>query len=393
VLPGDGLNIIHGDLDAFYATVEQRDNPVLRGKPVIVGGDPDSRGVVATCSYEARRYGVKSAMPLAQALRLCPDGVFLPVNMKLYRQASRQVMAIMASYSPLFEPLSIDEAFLDVSGCEALFGSADKIAREIKQRVYQENGLTISMGVSYNKFLAKLATELGKPDGFYVIDRENMFDLLTTLPVSYIWGVGSKTMRILEKLDIRTIGDLRDTPHHILEKKLGSSAALFLNLAQGIDDRKVEPDRARKSMGKEITFDQDVNDPEYLGTVILDFAGQLARHLRRLNLQARTVTVKVKYQNFQTITRTKALPEPTNAELVFNQAAQELLSRLNLTNVQVRLVGLSLGNLCPKDAFEQGLLFDQPGRLENQQLEQALDQIRDRFGEKIITRASLLENK
>ena len=393
MLPGDGLNIIHGDLDAFYATVEQRDNPVLRGKPVIVGGDPDSRGVVATCSYEARRYGVKSAMPLAQALRLCPDGVFLPVNMKLYRQASRQVMAIMASYSPLFEPLSIDEAFLDVSGCEALFGSADKIAREIKQRVYQENGLTISMGVSYNKFLAKLATELGKPDGFYVIDRENMFDLLTTLPVSYIWGVGSKTMRILEKLDIRTIGDLRDTPHHILEKKLGSSAALFLNLAQGIDDRKVEPDRARKSMGKEITFDQDVNDPEYLGTVMLDFAGQLARHLRRLNLQARTVTVKVKYQNFQTITRTKALPEPTNAELVFNQAAQELLSRLNLTNVQVRLVGLSLGNLCPKDAFEQGLLFDQPGRLENQQLEQALDQIRDRFGEKIITRASLLENK
>lgn len=393
MLPGDGLNIIHGDLDAFYATVEQRDNPVLRGKPVIVGGDPDSRGVVATCSYEARRYGVKSAMPLAQALRLCPDGVFLPVNMKLYRQASRQVMAIMASYSPLFEPLSIDEAFLDVSGCEALFGSADKIAREIKQRVYQENGLTISMGVSYNKFLAKLATELGKPDGFYVIDRENMFDLLTTLPVSYIWGVGSKTMRILEKLDIRTIGDLRDTPHHILEKKLGSSAALFLNLAQGIDDRKVEPDRARKSMGKEITFDQDVNDPEYLGTVILDFAGQLARHLRRLNLQARTVTVKVKYQNFQTITRTKALPEPTNAELAFNQAAQELLSRLNLTNVQVRLVGLSLGNLCPKDAFEQGLLFDQPGRLENQQLEQALDQIRDRFGEKIITRASLLENK
>ena len=393
MLPGDGLNIIHGDLDAFYATVEQRDNPVLRGKPVIVGGDPDSRGVVATCSYEARRYGVKSAMPLAQALRLCPDGVFLPVNMKLYRQASRQVMAIMASYSPLFEPLSIDEAFLDVSGCEALFGSADKIAREIKQRVYQENGLTISMGVSYNKFLAKLATELGKPDGFYVIDRENMFDLLTTLPVSYIWGVGSKTMRILEKLDIRTIGDLRDTPHHILEKKLGSSAALFLNLAQGIDDRKVEPDRARKSMGKEITFDQDVNDPEYLGTVMLDFAGQLARHLRRLNLQARTVTVKVKYQNFQTITRTKALPEPTNAELAFNQAAQELLSRLNLTNVQVRLVGLSLGNLCPKDAFEQGLLFDQPGRLENQQLEQALDQIRDRFGEKIITRASLLENK
>lgn len=393
MLPGDGLNIIHGDLDAFYAAVEQRDNPVLRGKPVIVGGNPDSRGVVATCSYEARRYGVKSAMPLAQALRLCPDGVFLPVNMKLYRQASRQVMAIMASYSPLFEPLSIDEAFLDVSGCEALFGSADKIAREIKQRVYQENGLTISMGVSYNKFLAKLATELGKPDGFYVIDRENMFDLLTTLPVSYIWGVGSKTMRILEKLDIRTIGDLRDTPYHILEKKLGSSAALFLNLAQGIDDRKVEPDRARKSMGKEITFDQDVNDPEYLGTVILDFAGQLARHLRRLNLQARTVTVKVKYQNFRTITRTKALPEPTNAELVFNQAAQELLSRLNLTHVQVRLVGLSLGNLCPNDAFEQGLLFDQPARLENQQLEQALDQIRDRFGEKIITRASLLENK
>jgi len=385
------LNIIHGDMDAFFAAVEQRDNPSLRGQPVIVGGDPDSRGVVSTCSYEARRYGVKSAMPLAQAVRLCPQGIFLPVNMKLYQQVSRQVIAIMASYTPLVEQLSIDEAFLDVSGCTSLFGAAEKIAKDIKSRVAQELGLNISMGISYNKFLAKLATELGKPDGLRVIRRDEIPDVLTPLPVRYIWGVGDKTLKILAGIGIKTIGDLRETPVQALEKRLGSQALHFLQLAQGIDERSVEIDRESKSMGKEITFDQDVADAEYLDNVLLEFTQQLARRMRLLNLQARSITLKIRYANFQTLTRSKTIPESTDSELIIYRAAHDLLSRLQPSDQKVRLIGLYLGQLSPHADLQQGLLFDQTSEAENRELIKTLDQIRSRFGEDKITRASLLD--
>jgi DNA polymerase-4 len=384
------LYIIHGDMDAFFAAVEQRDNPSLRGQPVIVGGNPDSRGVVSTCSYEARRYGVKSAMPLAQAIRLCPQAIFLPVNMQLYQQVSRQVIAIMAGYTPLVEQLSIDEAFLDVSGCTSLFGSAEKIARDIKSRVAQELGLNISMGISYNKFLAKLATELGKPDGLRVIRRDEIPDVLTPLPVRYIWGVGDKTLKILAGIGLKTIGDLRETQVQVLEKRLGSQARLFMQLANGIDERLVETGRESKSMGKEITFDQDVADAEYLDNVLLDFAQLLARRLRQLNLQARTVTLKIRYSDFQTLTRSKTIPESTNSEVNIYQSAHELISRLNYLDHKVRLIGLYLGKLSPYTALQQGLLFDPETEVENRELDKTLDQIRARFGEGIITRASLL---
>lgn len=378
-------------MDAFFAAVEQRDNLSLRGQPVIVGGNPDSRGVVSTCSYEARRYGVKSAMPLAQAVRLCPQGIFLPVNMKLYQQVSRQVIAIMASYTPLVEQLSIDEAFLDVSGCTSLFGAAEKIAKDIKSRVAQELGLNISMGISYNKFLAKLATELGKPDGLRVIRRDEIPDLLTPLPVRYIWGVGDKTLKILAGIGIKTIGDLRETPVQVLEKRLGSQALHFLQLAQGIDERPVEIDRESKSMGKEITFDQDVADAEYLDNVLLEFTQQLARRMRLLNLQARSITLKIRYANFQTLTRSKTIPESSDSELKIYQIAHELLSRLQQSEHKVRLIGLYLGHLSPYADLQQGLLFEQACEVENRELVKTLDQIRSRFGEDKITRASLLD--
>ncbi len=388
-----GLNIIHGDLDAFYAAIEQRDNPTLRGKPVIVGGDPNSRGVVSTCSYEAREFGVRSAMPLSQAKRLCPEAIFLPVNMKLYRQVSRQIMAIMTNYTPIFEPLSIDEAFLDVSGCHTIFGSAQEIARQIKGRVHDEHGLIISMGISYNKFLAKLATELGKPDGLYVIEREKVMGLLPSLPVSFLWGAGSKTQGILKKMGIKTMGELCNTPREVLERQLGAGADIFLQLAQGIDHRQVEPDHQCKSMGKEITFEQDSNDKELLDNILLDFSGRLARRLRRQCLLARTVTVKIKYHDFHTITRSKTLAESADSELVFHQTAHEILKKIKLTDTKVRLIGLSLSNFCASDTWQQGLLFEQQVKLENIQLDQTLDNIRDRFGDEIITRASLLNRK
>ena len=384
------LHIIHGDLDAFFAAVEQRDNPSLLGQPVIVGGNPDSRGVVSTCSYEARLYGVKSAMPMAQAIRLCPQGIFLPVNMKLYQQVSRQVMAIMASFTPLVEQLSIDEAFLDVSGCTSLFGSAEQIAREIKRRVWQEQGLTISMGISYNKFLAKLATELGKPNGCKAISRQEIPEVLISLPVKYIWGVGEKTLKILAGMGIQTFGDLQQTSLKSLERRLGNQAHQFLQLAAGIDLRPVEADREGKSLGREITFSEDLDDREYLDNVLLDFAGQLARRLRILKMQARTITLKIRFADFRTVTRRRTIPKPSDAETVFHHTAGELIERLDLSGHKVRLIGLSLGNLCPIDDCQQGILFAEEAGAEPRELDKVLDQIRQRFGEDKITRASLM---
>jgi DNA polymerase-4 len=287
--------------------------------------------------------------------------------------------------------LSIDEAFLDVSGCTSLFGAAEKIARDIKNRVAQELGLNISMGISYNKFLAKLATELGKPDGLRVIRRDEIPELLTPLSVSYIWGVGDKTLKMLAGIGIKTIGDLRETPVQVLEQRLGSQTLHFLQLAQGIDERSVEIDRESKSLGKETTFDQDVADLEYLDNILLAFTQQLARRLRLLNLQARSITLKIRYANFQTLTRSKTISESSDSELILYRAAHDLLKRLPPSDRKVRLIGMYLGQISPYADLRQGLLFDQASEVENRKLVKTLDQIRSRFGEDKITRASLLD--
>jgi DNA polymerase-4 len=376
-------------MDAFYAAVEQRDNPSLRDKPVIVGGQPGSRGVVATCSYEARKFGIRSAMPLARAYHLCPQAVFLPVDMKHYREASRQVFTILEQYTPLVEPLSIDEAFLDVAGCLSLFGSVENIARQIKQQVHRETGLTISIGISYNKFLAKLATDLGKPDGLKTIRRSEVTEILSPLPVSRLWGAGPKTCQSLARLGITTIGQLRETKVEVLKNHLGTSGIILWQLAHGQDPRPVEPQREIKSMGKETTFPHDTDDYEYLEQVILEFSRTVARRLRQARMEARTITLKIRYHDFQTITRSRTLETPTSSDTVIYQTATDLLHKLDRSRGSIRLIGVSATNLQNASSWQQGSLFATTTS-QQKQLEKVLDQINDRFGENTITRASLL---
>lgn len=383
--------IIHCDLDAFFASVEQRDNPALKGKPVIVGGDIRSRGVVSTCSYEARSYGVKSAMPIARAHRLCPHGIFLPVNMKLYREVSRQVFAILAEYTPVMEKMSIDEAFLDIGACSAP-DSPEHIGREIKKRVRAELGLSISVGISYNKFLAKLASELDKPDGFRIIYPEETLALLRPLPVSRLWGVGDKTNRILNDLGLQTIGDIQDLPPGWLEEKLGHAGRLLWELARGIDHRTIEPDRERKSLGREITFPVDITDIAYLHKLIENFAAELCRQLRREKMEAATVTIKLRYSDFKTITRSQTVT-PCNSDLTVTQIAVHLLDKSYSGKRALRLLGLSLGNLMPTAGIEQGSLFESQADNSNKNIDILMDQIRERFGKDAIGRASLLIKK
>ena len=291
------------DMDAFYASVEQRDRPETRGRPVIVGADPRGRGVVSAASYEARRFGVHSAMPISRAFRLCPDGVFLPVDMDKYASVSREIMAVLADFTPLVEPVSIDEAFLDVTASRALHGDGAAIAREIKERIRASVSLTASVGVAPNKFLAKVASELRKPDGLVVVEpgREALF--LAPLPVSRLWGVGRVTGAELEAMGIRTIGQLALTPAAHLEARFGKHGPDLLALARGLDDRAVEPDAPPKSMGAEETFERDTLDVDLLRATLRGQSERVGRELRAEGYAGRTVTLKLRFADFSTITR------------------------------------------------------------------------------------------
>lgn len=381
------LHIIHCDLDAFYAAVEQHDEPVLQGKPVIVGGSADSRGVVSTCSYEARKFGVRSAMPIAQARRLCPQGIFLPVRMKRYLEVSQQVFGILSTYSPLMEPLSIDEAFLDVSGTEKLFGAPVEIGKKIKYRVKTELGVTISVGISYNKFLAKLASELDKPDGLFVIPHDKALKILYPLPVTRLWGVGEKARQDLEQLGLKKIGDIQDLPEGWLSARLGSSGQHYWELARGIDRRSVEINEKRKSLGRETTFAEDIDDIPVLKSTLALFSAELCRKLRRDKLYCSTVTLKLRYNSFKTVTRSRTIA-PSHADMVIGQVADELLYKSYTGNHPIRLIGLSLGRLLPVPDWEQGGLFEEAYKSE--EIDRIMDQIRQRFGSRAIQRGNQL---
>lgn len=373
--------IMHVDMDAFFASVEQFDNPKLRGLPVIVGGQSD-RGVVSTCSYEARAYGVHSAMPMVEARRLCPQAVFLPGRMRRYQEVSRQIMSIFDDFSPLVEPLSVDEAFMDISGMERLAGPEQAIGIKVKAAIKTSTGLTASVGIAPNKFLAKLASDMQKPDGLVVIRAEEAEALLRPLPVRHIFGIGRRAEQALLQFGIATIGQIADADVHILQKALGSSAATVKQLAHGLDDRPVLHSSAAKSIGKECTFTHDLYTDAERRHAVLDLCGRVGWRLRRSGLVGYTVTLKVKFASFKIITRSITAEGSICYDEEIFALAQKLLQAVKYTE-GVRLLGVSIAHLEPAGTVPI-LGFAEDERLEKRN--KAVDKIKSKFGEEIIKR-------
>ncbi len=386
------MKILHLDMDAFYASVEVLDDPALAGKSVIVGGDA-RRGVVTSASYEARRYGIHSAQPIAEAKRLCPGGIFLPVRMARYREVSREIFAIFHRFTPLVEPLSIDEAFLDVTGSVRLFGPAEQIARRIKETVRAETGLTVSAGVAATKFVAKIASDLGKPDGLVVVPASETQAFLDPLPITRLWGVGKATSRVLERLGVATIGALRRLPLARLRRELGTHGVQLHLLARGIDPRRVEPRRPVKSLGREETFPEDITDRGPLERELLALAVRVGRRARAHGLAGHTVVLKVKYGDFTLVTRSTTLAEATDDTSVIHRACRQLLEKTEAGRRPVRLLGLYLSRLVPAGAGSPSPLLEEgaEARRRQQRLHQALDRLAERFGERTVLPGSLLE--
>ena len=376
--------ILHVDMDAFYASVEVRDNPALRGKPVIVGGTPEGRGVVSAASYEARAYGVRSAMSAARAIRLCPDGIFLRGRMDRYAEVSAEIFAIFRDFTPLVEPLSIDEAFLDVSGCGRLFGTPEHMGRLIKERIAAETGLVASVGLAPNKFLAKLASDLEKPDGFVVIRPGTERELLAGLPIGRLWGVGKVSEARLQELGIRRIGDLLTAPRALLVGQLGDHANHLLELAVGHDTRPVIPAHDAKSIGNETTFSEDIADGDQLGEILNQLCDKVARRLRAHGFLAATLTLKARYPDFTTHTRSLTPPAPTDSDVEIRQVARQLLEQqLGRRGRALRLIGITASQLT-RARTGQAELFPDPVRQRDRELDRVLDNVRDRFGAKLV---------
>ncbi len=336
--------IIHVDMDAFYASVEQRDDPSLQGKPVAVGGG--HRGVVTAASYEARPYGVRSAMPSVTARRCCPELIFVKPRFDVYRAVSQQIRAIFGDYTDLVEPLSLDEAYLDVTQDRLRLGSARAIAEDIRRRIRAETGLTASAGVSYCKLIAKLASDHRKPDGLCVITPERGPEFVAALPVARFHGIGPVTARKMEQLGIVTGADLREWSLAALQARFGSSADWYWRICRGIDDREVKPDRPYKSVSAERTFDEDLRDPGRLAAELERIAGYAWNRIERAEVAGRTVILKVKYGDFTLITRSKSFAAPVPDIAAFTEAGQALLGALHPLPKGIRLLGLGLHNLC-----------------------------------------------
>jgi len=382
----DDRSIIHVDMDAFYASVEVMDNPALAGRPVIVGGTPEGRGVVSAASYEARKFGVHSAMSAWRATKLCPDGVFVRPRMSRYVEVSHQIKSVFRDYTPLVEPISLDEAFLDVTGSRRLFGSAVEIGRGIKRRIRDEVGLVASVGVAPNKYLAKLASDLDKPDGFVVVTRENVEELLADLPVRRLWGVGKQTQKLLARKGIQTIRDITATPIEELEARIGVLALRLKNLALGVDDRPVVADWEARSISNERTFAEDIGDAGELREIVDVLSEMVAKRLRKSGLLAQTVQIKARYSDFTTLTRSVTLAEATEQTLVIRDAARDLLEkRLGRRGRPLRLLGVGVSNFVhPED--EAGDLFTNDDHAKNLKVDHMIDELQDRFGGDVIHR-------
>lgn len=383
--------ILHIDMDAFYASVEERDRPELAGRPLIVGGTPEGRGVVAAANYEARRYGIHSAMPAATARRFCSHAIFLPARHDYYAQVSRQIRGIFHRYTPLVEPLSLDEAFLDVTESEKLFGLSPTIGRRIKREIAEELRLVASVGVAPNKFLAKIASDLDKPDGFVVVDPDQVQNFLDPLPVGRLWGIGKLSDQRLQQMGISTIGELRQQPRKRLQQLFGKSGEHLWLLAHGLDDRQVVPDHVAKSISHETTFDTDIVEFEALRAWLLELTEQVCRRLRRHRLQGRTVQIKIRFADFKTITRARTIGEPSNITQELWQVASELLKKnLPSRHVGVRLLGVGVSGF--EDTQQtQARLFDEDTRQKQGQLDAVADGVKDRFGEAALRRGTDLK--
>jgi len=380
--------IFHIDMDAFFAAIEELDNPALRGKPVVVGADPKGgrgRGVVSTANYEARKYGIRSAMPISEAYRRCPDAVFLPVRGERYHQVSRQIMSLLKEYTPLVEPVSIDEAYLDMTHSPKLFGPPEEVAREIKRRIRETTGgLTASVGVGPNKLVAKIASDLQKPDGLVIVPEDQVRQFLWPLPIGHLWGVGKRTEPVLEGMGIRTIGDLARYPQDELVRRFGSWGYQLWELAQGRDDRPVTPVWKAKSISQEKTFESDVDDPEVMVATILELADGVTRQLRDEGVQGRTITLKIRLEDFSTFTRSQSLEVPTDRFADISRIALELFHRFDRRGQKVRLLGVGMSN------FERGMkqltFLDQLGDRDDR-VDRVIDLVRKKFGESAIRRA------
>ena len=391
-LGGDdsGCTILHVDMDAFYASVSLRNHPELQGTPVIVGGG-GTRGVVLSATYEARALGVHSAMPMSRARRIAPQAVILEPDHRMYAQVSRNVMALFSSITPLVEPLSLDEAFLDVSGALRRLGAPAAIGELIRARVHDEQQITCSVGVATTKFVAKLASTRAKPDGMLIVPAGKVIEFLHPLPVGALWGVGERTEEQLTRLGLRTVADLANTPVSTLKRALGPAAGQHLHdLSWGRDDRSVTPHEPDKSMGNETTFPHDIDDPDVIHAYLLQLSDQVAGRLRSAGYVGRTIALKVRFSDFSTISRSRTLSHPTDVGKEIYDTARGLYDALGLQRVRIRLVGVRVEGLAGADGAPAQLLLGEPehGRRD---AEVAIDGLRARFGDAAVRAARLVD--
>ncbi len=382
-------NILHVDMDAFYASVEQRDNPELRGRPLVVGGG-SNRGVVAAASYEAREFGIRSAMPMAQARQRCPELCRVTPRMSHYKSVSNDIFDVFRGFTPLVEGLSLDEAFLDVTASRKLFGSGHDIAMEIKRRIHARTKLTASVGVAANKLVAKIASDMDKPDGLVLITADDVHDKLDPLPVSVLPGIGRETLARLHEIGIRTIAELRLATDREIEPIFGRFTHKTRERASGIDDRPVVPSRAEKSISAEETYDQDIGDRQDMERELLRLTERTSQRLRKAGLQAGTVQVKIRRSDFRTVTRQRSLRPPANGTDQIFAVARDLLANWLAKNPHesVRLLGVGGTNLAPA---EQRDLFSDDGAKSGTAVDRTVDEIRDRFGNASVSRARILD--
>ena len=384
--------ILHIDMDAFYASVEQRDNPALKGKPVIVGGS-SNRGVVSAASYEARTFGVRSAMPIFQAKQKCPNGVYLPVRMARYQEISKEIMGILAGFSPLVEQVSVDEAYMDISGIDRLLGAPKKTGFQIKQRVREATSLTCSVGIAPNKFLAKIASDLEKPDGLTIIEPKDVSSFISTLPIEKVPGVGEKTVGILRKLGVCTLGDTQRIGENSLLEKTGKFGRRLWELSEGIDDSPVVPYAEPKSISSEETLPEDTRDKEVLKRHLLVQSEAVGRKARAKGMMGTTVTLKLKRADFTQMTRSVTLEQPTHSSNAIYEQSVMLLERVKAS--KFRLIGVGLSNLVSiEESVKQLNLFQRVDLKERSwtEAEKAMDTIKERFGRDAIKRAGLMED-